>query len=228
MNQESGRKSEGEGGAGPLDLRMWVRLLGCAKIIEKQLRRNFQDRFDTTLPRFDVMAALDRAVEGLTMGALSRALLVSNGNVTAIVRQLQDLGMVVSRPDRAERSARQRRADVAMRIETGGKRADMLDGGVGFLLKRAAAGGGDDDMRLHVAALERLQQAEAEHGARRAADPDHQTFRHGAHRPGARSQAERSIVSAPGTLLRTNSASRPHGAVASMIRRPQWSLCGSR
>ena len=102
MNQESGRKSEGEGGAGPLDLRMWVRLLGCAKIIEKQLRRNFQDQFDTTLPRFDVMAALDRAVEGLTMGALSRALLVSNGNVTAIVRQLQDLGMVVSRTDPAD------------------------------------------------------------------------------------------------------------------------------
>ncbi|QKS02138.1 MarR family transcriptional regulator [Sphingomonas sp. CL5.1] len=81
---------------------MWVRLLGCAKIIEKQLRRNFQDQFDTTLPRFDVMAALDRVAEGLTMGALSRALLVSNGNVTAIVRQLQELGMVISRPDPAD------------------------------------------------------------------------------------------------------------------------------
>lgn len=87
--------------AGPasLDLRMWVRLLGCAKIIEKQLRRNFQDQFGTTLPRFDVMASLDRAPDGQNMGTLSRALLVSNGNVTSIVRQLQEQGMVLSRPD---------------------------------------------------------------------------------------------------------------------------------
>ncbi|OJU18062.1 MAG: MarR family transcriptional regulator [Sphingomonas sp. 66-10] len=89
----------GSGSAGSLDLRLWVRLLGCARIIEKQLRRNFQEQFDTTLPRFDVMAALDRAPDGLNMGALSRALLVSNGNVTSIVRQLQEQGSVVARPD---------------------------------------------------------------------------------------------------------------------------------
>lgn len=86
-----------------LDLRVWVRLLGCAKMIEKRLRRNFQDQFDTTLPRFDVMAALDRAPEGLNMGALSRALLVSNGNVTAIVRQLQDLELVTTCADPNDR-----------------------------------------------------------------------------------------------------------------------------
>ncbi len=85
--------------SGALDLRLWVRLLGCAKIIEKRLRRNFQEQFDTTLPRFDVMAALDRAPDGLTMSALSRAMLVSNGNVTSIVRQLQDQDMLLSRPD---------------------------------------------------------------------------------------------------------------------------------
>jgi len=76
-------------GAGSLDLRMWLHLLNCAKIGEKRLRRNFEEQFGTTLPRFDVMAALYRAPEGLKMGALSRALLVSNGNVTSIVRQLQ-------------------------------------------------------------------------------------------------------------------------------------------
>ncbi|MDO7835542.1 MarR family transcriptional regulator [Sphingobium sp. HBC34] len=89
--------------AGAIDLRLWVRLLGCAKIIEKRLRRNFQEQFDTTLPRFDVMAALDRAADGLNMGALSRALLVSNGNVTAIVRQLQDQNFLASRPDPQDR-----------------------------------------------------------------------------------------------------------------------------
>lgn len=89
--------------SGQADLRLWVRLLDCAKVIEKRLRRNFQDQFDTTLPRFDVMAALDRAAEGLNMGALSRALLVSNGNVTAIVRQLQEQGLVTSQPDPDDR-----------------------------------------------------------------------------------------------------------------------------
>ena len=89
--------------SGQIDLRLWVRLLDCAKVIEKRLRRNFQEQFETTLPRFDVMAALDRASEGLNMGSLSKALLVSNGNVTAIVRQLHEQGMVTSRPDPDDR-----------------------------------------------------------------------------------------------------------------------------
>ena len=88
---------------GALDLRVWVRLLDCARLIEKRLRRNFEDQFDTTLPRFDVMAALDRAAQPLRMGELSRALLVSNGNVTAIVRQLVEQGHVESRPDPDDR-----------------------------------------------------------------------------------------------------------------------------
>jgi DNA-binding MarR family transcriptional regulator len=86
-------------GAGSPELRLWVRLLRCAKIGEKQLRRNFENEFETTLPRFDVMAALYREPEGLSMGRLSKALLVSNGNVTSIVRQLQAQGLILSRPD---------------------------------------------------------------------------------------------------------------------------------
>jgi DNA-binding MarR family transcriptional regulator len=68
---------------GPMDVRVWLRLLSCAMTIEKRLRRKFADERGTTLPRFDVMATLDRQPEGQTMGDLSRALLVSNGNVTA-------------------------------------------------------------------------------------------------------------------------------------------------
>ncbi|MEJ2408973.1 MAG: MarR family transcriptional regulator [Novosphingobium sp.] len=83
-------------GAGSSELRMWVRLLACAKIGEKQLRRRFDDEYETTLPRFDVLATLYRAPEGLRMSALSRSLLVSNGNVTVVVRQLQERGLVKS------------------------------------------------------------------------------------------------------------------------------------
>ncbi|MBB3953867.1 MarR family winged helix-turn-helix transcriptional regulator [Novosphingobium sediminicola] len=94
-----------EGAERRLELRVWIRLLDCAKLVEKQLRRNFQDQFDTTLPRFDVLAALDRAPDGLTMGEISRALLVSNGNVTSIVRQLSEQGIIDSRPDPNDRRA---------------------------------------------------------------------------------------------------------------------------
>jgi len=75
---------------------LWLRLLSCSMVIEKRLRGRFADRFATTLPRFDVMAALDRAPGGLTMGQLSRKLLVSNGNVTGLVRQLQSQGLVAT------------------------------------------------------------------------------------------------------------------------------------
>lgn len=78
-------------------VRLWLRLLSCTLVIEKRVRRRLDARFATTLPRFDVLAALDRAGE-MTMGALSQALLVSKGNVTALVRTLQAEGLVALTP----------------------------------------------------------------------------------------------------------------------------------
>jgi DNA-binding MarR family transcriptional regulator len=69
-------------------VRLWLRLLTCTTVIEKRLKRRFADRYGVTLPRFDVMAALERHPEGMTMGQLSQALLVSNGNVTGVVQVL--------------------------------------------------------------------------------------------------------------------------------------------
>lgn len=85
------------------DVRLWLRLLSCTMTIEKSVQRLLADRFGTTLPRFDVMAALERAEDGLTMGALSQALLVSNGNVTQIVRKLSHEGLVQAAPDPSDR-----------------------------------------------------------------------------------------------------------------------------
>ena len=82
--------------AGQMDVRVWLRLLSCTTVIEKRLRRRFVSQFGTTLPRFDVMATLERYPEGITMGELSRALLVSNGNVTALIKQLESGGYVAS------------------------------------------------------------------------------------------------------------------------------------
>jgi DNA-binding MarR family transcriptional regulator len=69
-------------------LRLWIKLLRTTHTIESALRERLRASFETTLPRFDVMAALARADRGLTMTALSRQLLVSNGNVTGIVERL--------------------------------------------------------------------------------------------------------------------------------------------
>jgi len=69
-------------------VRLWLRLLSCTMVIEKRVKRGLVDQFATTLPRFDILAALDRAENGMSMGALGRALLVSNGNVTGLVQTL--------------------------------------------------------------------------------------------------------------------------------------------
>lgn len=84
-------------------VRVWLRLLSCTEAIEKEVRRRFADQFGITLPRFDVLAALDRQPDGMTMSALSRALLVSNGNVTQIVQNLARDGLVEIRPAPGDR-----------------------------------------------------------------------------------------------------------------------------
>ncbi|RMF14945.1 MAG: MarR family transcriptional regulator [Alphaproteobacteria bacterium] len=75
-------------------IRLWLKLLSCTTLIENWLRNRMRSEFGTTLPRFDVLAALDRHPEGLRMGELSRYLLVSNGNVTGIVQRLEQEGLV--------------------------------------------------------------------------------------------------------------------------------------
>ena len=84
-------------------LRLWLRLLTSTTAIEKKARAMLNARFGTTLPRFDVLAALEREPDGLTMSALSQFLLVSNGNVTPIVSRLVEDGLVTRTQDRADR-----------------------------------------------------------------------------------------------------------------------------
>lgn len=69
-------------------LRLWLRLLRAARGIEVELRERLRKEFAITLPQFDVMAALARNENGITMTELSRQLMVSNGNVTGIIDRL--------------------------------------------------------------------------------------------------------------------------------------------
>lgn len=76
-------------------LRLWIRLLRAARVVEGELRERLKTQFEMTLPRFDVMSALYRERGGMLMSDLSRFLLVSNGNVTGIVDRLVSDGFVV-------------------------------------------------------------------------------------------------------------------------------------
>jgi len=86
-------------------LRIWLRLLTCTQLIERQVRSRLRGQFDTTLPRFDLMAQLERHREGLKMNELSRLLMVTGGNVTAIVDQLEKEGLVERLDEPADRRA---------------------------------------------------------------------------------------------------------------------------
>jgi len=84
-------------------LKMWIRLLGVTRAAEGELREFLRVKHDTTLPRFDVMAALHRRREGVTMSELSRMLLVSNGNATTVVDRLEKDGLVCRSPSETDR-----------------------------------------------------------------------------------------------------------------------------
>jgi DNA-binding MarR family transcriptional regulator len=75
-------------------LRLWLRLLTCSQLVEKRVRAGLREQFDTTLPRFDLMAQLERHPDGLKMKELSHRLMVTGGNVTGITDQLVAEGLV--------------------------------------------------------------------------------------------------------------------------------------
>lgn len=84
-------------------LRLWIRLLRITRVTESHLREFLRSQHDSTMPRFDVMAALHRADGELTMTELSRRLLVSNGNTTTVIDRLELDGMVQRTPSTADR-----------------------------------------------------------------------------------------------------------------------------
>lgn len=76
------------------DLRLWLRLLTCCNLVEGEIRSRLRNEFETTLPRFDLMAQLLRAPGGMKMSELSRHMMVTNGNITGITDQLEKEGLV--------------------------------------------------------------------------------------------------------------------------------------
>src|SRR5581483_3049563 len=75
-------------------LRLWLRLLSCTNLITAEIRQRLRGEFEFTLPRFDLMAQLDREPEGLRLSELSKRMMVTNGNLTGLVERLIEEGYV--------------------------------------------------------------------------------------------------------------------------------------
>ena len=87
------------------ELRLWLRLLTCTTMIEATIRSRLRQQFGVTLPRFDLMAQLEETPAGMTLGELSRRMMVSNGNVTGLIERLVTAGEVERAPHATDRRA---------------------------------------------------------------------------------------------------------------------------
>ncbi len=84
-------------------LKLWLRMLSCTVRIENEIRSRMRATFGITLPRFDLMAQLERHPQGLRMGELSKRMMVTGGNITGITDQLAQENLVVRVPDPNDR-----------------------------------------------------------------------------------------------------------------------------
>lgn len=125
-------------------LRLWIRLLRASRTIEAELRERLKRDYDTTLPRFDVLAALYRSPEGMLMSDLSRYLLVSNGNVTGIVDRLVSEGLVL----RARRNGDRRTSIVRLTRAGGEQFRAMAAAHEGWVDELLCGVSGNDTRRL--------------------------------------------------------------------------------
>ena len=105
-----------------LELRIWLRLLTCTNLLDSEVRQNLKHMAETTLPRFDILAQLERHHGPMSMGDLSQRLMVSNGNVTGLVDRLEKEGHVERIP-----SAEDRRVQIV----------SLTDGGSRFFARLA-------------------------------------------------------------------------------------------
>lgn len=143
-------------------LRLWLRLLTCTSLIEGSVRQILRTDFDSTLPRFDLLAQLDRHPQGLRMSELSQRLMVTGGNITALADQLEAEGLLHREPVSNDRRS------IRLKLSTAGRKrfAEMAAGHerwVVSLFERLS----QDEQRQLLALLAKLKPGLVE-GKRRA------------------------------------------------------------
>jgi len=133
-------------------LKLWLRMLSCTVRIENEIRSRLRASFGITLPRFDLMAQLERHPEGLRMGELSRRMMVTGGNITGITDQLEREKLVLRVPDPKDRRS------YAVKLTSEGRRAfakmaAVHEAWIDDLLKDV----GDDDKGQLIALLSNMK-----------------------------------------------------------------------
>jgi len=144
----------GVGDGDHVAVRLWLRLLTCTSMIERDVRNNLRSDFSTTLPRFDLMAQLDRAGDALTMGELSRRLMVSNGNVTGLIERLVQEGLV-----KRSHAPGDRRSHLVQLTKAGKKAFDAMTPVHERWIENLFAGMGEAESRELYDLLARLKQS---------------------------------------------------------------------
>ncbi len=126
-------------------LRLWLRMLTCTQLVEREVRSALRSQWGTTLPRFDLMAQLERAPEGLKMNELSRRMMVTGGNVTGITDQLVAEGLVERMAVDGDRRA------FLVRLTAAGREsfADMAHAHEGWIVQAFGALSEKDMATLH-------------------------------------------------------------------------------
>lgn len=126
-------------------LKLWLRLLTCANLVEREIRRSLRSRFDCTLPRFDLLAQLARDADGLKMSELSQRLMVTGGNVTGLADQLEAEGWLTREPVADDRRATRLKLTASGRARF----AAMASEHEGWVVSMLDALGRDEQLALY-------------------------------------------------------------------------------
>ena len=125
-------------------IKLWLRILTCSNLVEGRIRNNLRRDFDSTLPRFDLLAQLDRE-DGLKMSELSQRLMVTGGNVTGLADQLEREGWLVREPVENDRRATKLRLTPEGRTRFG----QMAAVHEAWVIELFASLGRDEQVLLH-------------------------------------------------------------------------------
>ena len=140
-------------------LRLWLRIVSCTQMVEQEIRTMLREKFDMTLPRFELLSALDRVADGLTMGELSRWLMVSKGNVTGIAERLSEDGFIVREPTPTDR-----RSFVVTLTEKGRKAYKEMELEYEQLLEKLFDDQSPDDSDMFTGMLAKIKESVEELG----------------------------------------------------------------
>jgi DNA-binding MarR family transcriptional regulator len=149
----------GVGTADRMELRVWLRLLTCCNLIDGKVRQKLGQTFATTLPRFDILAQLERAGAPLSMSELSRRMMVTNGNITGLVERLAAESLV----DRTA-AAKDRRIQMVKLTAEGRRAFAKMAAEHHAWLAAMMAGLDRKEMQELHAMLSKLKQSVLDHG----------------------------------------------------------------